>query len=69
MPINTLLIKHHHHFPTVNFYAMLHECHFSYEYLCYCCFNSYSASFTADITANAIAISNLDADATAKNIF
>ena len=36
--------------------------------LYYCCFNSYSTFFTADnITANAIAISNLDADATAKN--
>ena len=51
--------------------------HFSYEYhdyLCYCCFNSYSTFFTADIMIlllqNAIAISNLDAaDATAQNIF
>ena len=65
------VIKHHYYFPTVNVYAMLHQCHFNYEYhdyLCYCCFNSYSTPFPADITANPIAICNLDADATAKNI-
>ena len=40
-----------------------------YVYPCYCCFNSYSAPFTADITADTIAISNLEAGATAKSIF
>ena len=26
------VIKHHYYFPTVNVYAMLHQCHFNYEY-------------------------------------
>ena len=62
-------------FPTINVHAMLHQCHFSYVII--------STMITCAIVAsihillfslliillqiNAIAISNLDADATAKN--
>ena len=62
-------------FPTIDVHAMLHQCHFSYYSSMIACTIVASihilrfSLLIIIIATNTIAISNLDADATAKNIF